>query len=115
MNAETDLINKYIDKGVRYGKELIISKKYCNEFISSSKLADLAIVGIEGFYFHEDGDVEPVLDEIADFSAISADSWYEYLEKCISAARNFIELMHSSGKSNGYCFTLLNSEEKRTV
>lgn len=112
MNTETNLIKKYLDKGVLYGNELIIRKVFCDEFISSSKSLGLAVVGIEGFNQLKDGNMQPNMDEIADFSEIEANDWDEYLSFCTSAARNFIKHMLSKGESYGYCFTLVNHYEK---
>ena len=113
MNEKDKLIYEYIDKGVRYGGELIVSKQFCDEFISSCELVNLAIIGIEGFLFYEDETVEPVLDEIADFSDISSDNWQEYLEKSLSAARKFLGAMQNIGRSDGYSFTLVNPKERK--
>ena len=111
MINEVDLLKKYNQKGVLYGDELIILKEFCEEFIASCEHADLAIIGIEGFYLFSDGNIMPNLDEITDFSEINSENWYTYLQQCISASRKFVNYMLRNGKSDGYCFSLMNNYE----
>src|SRR3989344_2310072 len=108
-NVVAKLLKAFEAKGVGYGQELIIFKPFCNEFIQASRLAGLAIIGIDGFYLLQDGSVKPNIDEIADFSDVEASSLDEYINKCTKATINFINKMSIIGKSDGYCFTLTHS------
>ena len=109
MTNETELLRTFNDKGVRYGNELIVLKKFCSDFINACRLARLGVIGIEGYYLLEDGSVKPNLDEIADFSDIEDGNVDVYIEACANSASRFIRNMLTSGKSNGYCFTLTDS------
>jgi hypothetical protein len=109
MNVEAQLLKAFEFKGVVYGQELIVFKKFCNDFIQTSRRAGLAVIGIEGFHILQDGSIKPNMDEIADFSDIEAGIWDEYIEKCTEASVHFIKQMLLSGKSDGYCFTLTDS------
>lgn len=115
MNVEVDLLKKFNQKGVRYGVELIILKQFCEEFIASCEQADLAIIGIEGFYLNADGNIMPNLGEITDFSEINSENWYTYLQQCINASRKFVSYMLGNGKSDGYCFSLMSENEFRNI
>lgn len=108
---ESDLSELFIDKGVRFGSELIVIKAYCSDYLQASRSAGFAVIGVEGFHLLNDGIVKPNLDEIADFSDIEVGiNFCEYIEACSAAASRFVEHMNTNGKSDGYCFTLTNSE-----
>jgi len=106
MTDEAELLKAFEDKGVSYGNELIIYRESCNDFIQASKLAGLAVIGIEGFHLLQNGSVKPNVDEIADFSDIEDSNLDRCIERCSEAAINFIHHMLENGKSDGYCFTL---------
>ncbi|MBL4906774.1 MAG: hypothetical protein JKX94_04920 [Sneathiella sp.] len=107
---ETELLRSFKMKGVGNGQELIIYKQFCLNFIKACKQAELAIIGIDGFYILNDGSIRPNLDEIADFSDVEAKKFVDFTETCNSAAVKFIRHMLATGKSDGYCFTLTNVE-----
>lgn len=109
--TEAEFLEVFNDKSVLYGSELIIKKPFCSDFVRASKSAGFAVIAIEGFYLLNDGRVEPNLDEIADFSEIvCGDNPGEYIEACFEAANRFVIHMNSTGESDGYCFTLTDSE-----
>ena len=109
MTDEAKLLKCFESKGVIYGDELIVLKKFCTEFMQASKLAGFAVIGIEGFYLFKDGSVKPNIEEVADFSDIESVFFNEYIEKCYEASDNFIKYMLLNGKSDGYCFVLTDS------
>ena len=109
--TEADLLESFSGQGVFCGTELIVKKVYCGDFMQASKSAGFAVIGIEGFYLLKDGSVKPNLDEIADFSDIEdGGSFDDYIEACFDAASRFLVHMNSNGESDGYCFTLTDSE-----
>ncbi|WP_157600191.1 hypothetical protein [Saccharospirillum impatiens] len=107
MNTEKSLIDAYNSKSIGSGREPIILKPYCLEFISDCRISGLAILGIEG-YFVANGKVCPNINEIADFSNLPIENWETYLKESIEAANRFIGIMMSSGKSDAYGFALTN-------
>ncbi len=99
------------DKGVFCDDELIVNKAHSSTFLNASKYAGFAVIGIEGFYLLNDGSIKPNLDEIADFSDIEEENDFcEYIEACYECANRFLINMNSNGKSDGYCFILMNSQ-----
>ena len=109
--TEAELIELFNDKGVPCGSEFIVDKAYCSDFVRTAKSAGFAVLGIEGFHLLKDGSVKPNLDEIADFSDIEGgNNLGEYIEACFEAANRFLVHMSSRGESDGYCFTLTDSE-----
>jgi hypothetical protein len=111
MSAKANLLKNFQTKSVPYGEELVIFNKFCLDFIRESKFANLAIIGVEGFYLSKEEKVQPNINEIADFSVLTAVSWGEYVEKCTTAADVFIKNMLSEGESDGYCFVMAEQSE----
>lgn len=110
MAREVDLFETFKDKGVFSGRELIVFKKFCSEFLKASVDAGYAVIGIEGFHLSKNGGVTPNLDEIADFSDIDVScSRDSYIEACSKAARSFLHHMLADGRSDGYSFTLVDT------
>ena len=106
MTEEEKLLKKFESKGVYCGDELIVFKEFCRDYIYACKVSGFAVIGIEGFQLYEDGRVQPILDEISDFSDIEYSSFSDHIEECSRAANDFIGHMMLSGKSDGYSFVL---------
>jgi hypothetical protein len=111
MLNEDLLLKRFQSRGFKVGQELAIYPKYLHAFLDDSDRADLAIIGIEGINKLHNGLVVPCVEEIVDFSSISADTWESYREKCKQASENMIEKIQSEGKSQGYTFVLFNKDD----
>ncbi len=91
--------------------EPTVYKKYCSVFLAMCAEQKTAILGIEGVQVNSDGSRKLLIEEIADFSCIEAETVNHYLELNQDAAKNFISCMQKEGKGDAYCFTVITEDE----
>ena len=61
------------------------------KFVEVCQKNNLAVIGFEGFlYDSKEETVEPLSDQIADFSAVEASSWEEFRNLCNKYCKNLI-------------------------
>jgi hypothetical protein len=68
-------------RGVQHGTELYFEIDAAPEVVAFCDQQGIAIVGMEGFLLKEDG-LYPLLDHIADFSAVRASTRAEFVSSC---------------------------------
>ncbi|MGH8621211.1 MAG: hypothetical protein ACRET3_03650, partial [Burkholderiales bacterium] len=71
------------------GGELYLPRRTAIELVRAADAADIAVVGIEAVLL-DSSSTEPLLDQIADFSAASGAGWRQRRKKCNHAARRFL-------------------------
>ena len=112
------IFKKYRETVVKSGSEFRVPKDLCLSFLKDCRLHRVAILGIEGFKSFPDNSIQPQIDEIADFSALSELKWDNFVDKSIGSAENFISnlLEKDQGYSDLFYFELceidINDESK---
>jgi hypothetical protein len=89
MSSEREVLDQFAARGLRHGEELYLPPGDTRDFIHACETKDLAVVGIEGFVRSGD-QLTPLLDCIADFSSLRADSWLGFRAGCNRAAADFV-------------------------
>ncbi len=107
MRAE--LIELYKKKGILRGGELYLDVDSSLEFLRESRKSGLCVIGIEGFR-RENGYLEPLIDQIADFSNSDGKSWSRFNSECNESSKVFIEQLPKDGDIV-LNFTLIAKEE----
>ena len=108
MVTEQDLREAFATRSLVRGGEQYFDRENAVAFMAACAENDLAPVGLEGFDVRG-ATVSPRLDQIADFSNLTAPSWTELKEKAVAAARAFLNQVE--GSVTHFAVTLLSRSE----
>jgi hypothetical protein len=107
--SESDLVTCFRSRGQMQGGELYLSLAATLDFISACQENEIAVVGIEGFT-DAGRKKTPLLDCIADYSTIAADTWLDFCRLCNEASRKFLS-MQTSDKNMVFTLVPLTKDE----
>ena len=112
MLSEVEIINRFRKHGISQdGGELYLRVSMALKFVEVCQKNNLAIIGFEGFLYDDDeGTLEPLLDQIADFSTVQASHWEAFRNLCNKYCRNLIRGL-SQKERMAINFTVLSRSE----
>ncbi|MBI1928512.1 hypothetical protein HYR99_30250 [Candidatus Poribacteria bacterium] len=92
MLSETEIIDRFRQHGIfQDDGELYLRVPIALKFVEVCQENELAIIGFEGFYYDDEKEtIEPLFDQIADFSALKASSWEEFRNLCNKYSKELI-------------------------
>ena len=92
MLSEDEIIDRFREHGIfQNGGELYLRVPMALKFVEVCRGNDLAIIGFEGFSYDDDeGTIEPLFDQIADFSAVKASNWEKFRNLCNKYCKDII-------------------------
>lgn len=92
MLSETEIIDRFREHGIfQEGDELYLRAPMALKFVEVCQENELAVIGFEGFFYDDDEEtIEPLLDQIADFSTVKAAHWEEFRNLCNTYSKKLI-------------------------
>lgn len=91
MLSTAKIISRFRKHGIFRGNELYLKVPIARDFLATCQENNLAILGVEGFIYHEEIDaIESKLDYIADFSEVEAPNWEVYRNLCNQLCKDFL-------------------------
>jgi hypothetical protein len=114
MLSETEIIDYFRKHGIfQDDGELYLRVPIALKFVEVCQENELAIIGFEGFFYDDEGrTIEPLLDQIADFSTVKATHWEEFKNLCNKYSKKLIRGL-SQKEGIVVNFTVLSQAEWR--
>lgn len=90
----SSVLERFRDRGYDSGGELYLSVPDARELVAAAHDAGQVVLGLEAAQV-EHGRIQPMLDQIADFSSLAAENWRSRVERSSRAALQFLEQLPS--------------------
>ncbi len=84
-----EITRRYSDRGRFEHDRLLLPLDLARRFVRDCRVHGLAVIGVEGFFFGEDG-VLATTGMIRDYSGIRATTWDEFRDRATSRAHDFL-------------------------
>ena len=92
MLSENEIVNRFRNRGMTRGAgSLYLEIPIALDFLATCKANNLAIIGVEGFLYHNQKDtIQPIMDYIEDYSDVEGPNWKAYRNLCNQRCRDFL-------------------------